>query len=124
MAVMMISRLMKLTCCVCLLILLGYLIVGKDPSRQRIADAETREVPCLTLNMLNSVLNGSHSFADIESLPAVAIESLEGTAYRPGGGVLPPIPAATSAAATAETAKKKPAARKVEPKKPAAKKTK
>lgn len=122
MAVMMISRLMKLTCCVCLLILLGYLIVGKDPSRQRIADAETREVPCLTLNMLNSVLNGSHSFADIESLPAVAIESLEGTAYRPGGGVLPPIPAATSAAATAETAKKKPAARKVEPKKPAAKK--
>jgi len=121
-AVMMISRLMKLTCCVCLLILLGYLIVGKDPSRQRIADAETREVPCLTLNMLNSVLNGSHSFADIESLPAVAIESLEGTAYRPGGGVLHPIPAATSAAATAETAKKKPAARKVEPKKPAAKK--
>lgn len=125
MAVMMISRLMKLTCGVCL-ILLGYLIVGKDPSRQRIADAETREVPCLTLNMLNSVLNRSHSFADIESLPAVAIESLEGTAYRPGGGVLPPIPAATSAAATSaattETAKKKPAATKVEPKKPAAKK--
>lgn len=101
--------------------------MGKDPSRQRIADAESREVPFLTLNMLNAVLNGSHSFADVESLPTATIESLEGTAYRPGGGVLPPIPAATSAAATtavtSETAKKKPAAAKVERKKPAAKKT-
>ena len=100
--------------------------MGKDPSRQRIADAESREVPFLTLNMLNAVLNGSHSFADVESLPTVTIESLEGTAYRPGGGVLPPIPAATSAAATtavtSETDKKKPAATKVERKKPAAKK--
>ena len=65
--------------------------MGKDPSRSRFSDAETREIPLLTLNMLSAVLSMSHSFADVESMPVLAIESLEGTSYKPGGGALPAL---------------------------------
>lgn len=104
----------------------GYLIVGKDPARQKFSDAETREVPVLSLNMLNSVLNGIHSFADVESMPTLTIESLEGNAYKPGGGVLPAVSktaTSTQKVQAKKAAKKQATAQKAEDKKPAAKKT-
>ena len=110
---------------------LDYLIVGKDPSRSRFSDAETREISILTLNMLNAVLSGSHSLADVESMPALVVESFEGTSYKSGGGVLPALsttaasqsnnPAAASV--KKRTEKKPSAAAKSIAKKPSAKTT-
>lgn len=107
--------------------ILGYLIVGKDSSRQRMADAAEREVPILTLNMLNAVLNGLHSFDAVESLPTVTIESLEGTAYQTGGGALPDVISKTAASTkpakdAKKSTKKKASAAKDDVQKPAAKK--
>lgn len=94
----------------------GYLIVGKDPNRSKFIDAETREIPLLSLNMLISVLNQGHTFASVESLPALVVESFEGAAYKVGGGVVPPVdPAAAASAAGSEgyaLAAKKEAAKK------------
>ena len=77
--------------------------------------------------MLNAVLNGLHSFAAVESLSTVPIESLEGASYKPGGGALPEvIPTPAVSAAEKPTAKKRAkktsAASKDDDKKPAAKK--
>lgn len=106
----------------------GYLIVGKDPSRQRFLDAETREIPILTLNMLNAVLNGTHSFEDIKTLPALAVEAFEGMTYKPGGGPLPPITASAPPVNIAPTnakqvANEKSAVHKLETKKSSSTKT-
>ncbi|KAL7518672.1 hypothetical protein ACHAWX_003482 [Stephanocyclus meneghinianus] len=92
----------------------SYVIVGKDPSRQRFSDAETREVPILTLQMLTAVLNRSHTFESVESLPKVTVESFEGIAYQAGGGPLPTFDSskATSSQSISATAAKKPVKKK------------
>eukprot|EP00804_Cyclotella_cryptica_P018531 CCRYP_004336-RA/>CCRYP_004336-RA protein AED:0.25 eAED:0.25 QI:65/1/1/1/0.75/0.8/5/136/650 len=97
----------------------SYVIVGKDPSRQKFSDAEIRGVPILALNMLIAVLNQSHTFQSVASLPNLTVESFEGTAYQAGGGPTLTIDSSiaaslqsTSTAAAKNPAKKKTAAAK------------
>jgi NAD-dependent DNA ligase len=90
-------------------------------------DAESREVPILTLNMLNAVLNRLHTFDAVESLPTVTMDSLEGAAYQAGGGALPDVISTVAsstkpAMAEKKSTKKKAAIAKDDAQKPAAKK--
>ena len=91
----MYQSIMILIVCVLIffIILLEYLLAGKNADAKKISNAQRRHVEVINLRRLQKLLLGQLTFESIKQLERLAKESFKGDAYEPASS---PPPEATA----------------------------